>query len=497
MRALVAAAVLAASSSALAADYVVLEAPSSDPGFHAAAAKLAAKHGATIMQLDPASPVDVLSALRKAAPKYVALVLPPQRIDFAFQRRFLDVATRLDDDPFVDFAYGYVTGATGAEAVAFVDACLVAAEKPRPITLGLLGGAQEKSLDAPSHYDLRGGRVAAVRGRVRGGDEDHDHAFLAGFLPKLAKCSAIKVSGHGFPDRVVGTLDASDVAGLRLDGAVVLDGACWNGVTETWWQPDASRVLRRKKVDAPKSVALALLRTGICGYTGFLCPRPQGPELDRDLMELVAHGAALGDARRRDYDKTVLGFLGFGEERMDLEPPGEGSARRADADGIRDIMLWDATGGVLYGDPALRPFTGHVGEDPIDLRFERLDGAITVSTMCPRKSLLLHCDEPAGRIAGKQALKVHARVPLGAVAVGDVTADFVRLGKRDVASRVVWAIEDDRGERFLQLKVSFAREELRDVGKDDDLSLRVTVKPAADSRKARRFGGTVEPPIRE
>jgi hypothetical protein len=50
-------------------------------------------------------------------------------------------------------------------------------------------------------------------------------------------------------------------------------------------------------------------------------------------------------------------------------------------------------------------------------------------------------------------------VPLGKRLVGDVVVDELRVGQASQPSRVLWAVEDDQGERFLQLKVNFPRGE--------------------------------------
>ena len=91
----------------------------------------------------------------------------------------------------------------------------------------------------------------------------------------------------------------------------------------------------------------ARLRSGAVGYTAYTCGRPAGPELDTDASMLVERGLSLGDTRRRDYDKTVLGFLGYGEKRLQLEPVKDGDKLYRKSDLVREIMLEGATGGVF------------------------------------------------------------------------------------------------------------------------------------------------------
>jgi len=46
-------------------------------------------------------------------PRFVVFVLPPEKIDVDLAHQILEMATRVDDDPFVDFEYGFVTGRDG------------------------------------------------------------------------------------------------------------------------------------------------------------------------------------------------------------------------------------------------------------------------------------------------------------------------------------------------------------------------------------------------
>jgi hypothetical protein len=51
----------------------------------------------------------------------VAFVVRPGDFDENLARAVLQMATRIDGDPFVDFAYGYITGSSPEAAVALVE----------------------------------------------------------------------------------------------------------------------------------------------------------------------------------------------------------------------------------------------------------------------------------------------------------------------------------------------------------------------------------------
>ena len=103
------------------ADYVVLTGMDEGDAYHAAAVKLAKHHRTKhILRFDPEHPDRIADRLREIAPTHVAIVLRPEQIHVNSVRRFLKMATTIDADPFVDFEYGFITGATAKEAVRFV-----------------------------------------------------------------------------------------------------------------------------------------------------------------------------------------------------------------------------------------------------------------------------------------------------------------------------------------------------------------------------------------
>ncbi|MCU0863235.1 MAG: hypothetical protein MUC36_05560 [Planctomycetes bacterium] len=443
-------------------DYVVLAATASVDPFDAAAQALVEHHRAELVRFDPAALEPVRAALRRAQPRHVALVMRPEQIEFGFQRRFLQLATELDDDPFVDFAFGYLTGRTGAEALALAQRGI--ARRPEPVDDGVADviGGVERSQVGKGVFHLRRQRLDQLQILSAGESvfpaAGRDVEFLRAQLPKLKGRDVVTFVGHGYPREVVGGPTFAELAGLVLDGAVVLNVACYTGVTNRWYEDDwRAAVLHERTVPLDESFCLSLLRTGVVGYTAYLCPRPAGPELATDLAALVVDGMSLGEARRRDYDKTVLGFLGFGEGRLQLEPVEDGAKFAPQREAVRDIMLEGATGGVLFGDPACVPFAARDGEAPVTITTGAQDGAIVVKARAAVHGLYQHCSDPTAEWGQTMAMRVHARLPLGDRHVTDLVVDELRVGDQPQPSRVLWAIETDRGERFVQLKINFPR----------------------------------------
>ncbi|MBK8975978.1 MAG: hypothetical protein IPM29_08630 [Planctomycetes bacterium] len=479
-----------------ATDYVVLASFAADDPYDAAARRLAERYAAPLLRFDPADLRALRAELAARQPRYAALVVRPDQLDFDLARRVLQISTELDADPFVDVSFGYVTGRTAADALAFVDATLARSGARQPSRVAVVAGGVDTSTTTRRPLVFRRHRIDARQVYCSGGhgaDAGHDRELLATELPALAGVDALTFVGHGLPREVAGGPDWRDLVGRRLDGAIVLNVACYTGVTSAYWEDDPRAGLRRRATVPPaESFCLELLRCGVAGYTAYLCPRPAGPELDTDLAALLVGGATLGDARRRDYDKTVLGFLGYGRRRLELAPLTDSSTLQASRDAVFDIMLEGATGGVLFGDPALQPFVPRPDEAPVRITVTPDEGGLRVAADCPQHLVFLHCSDPTARFGNEMAMRVYARVPLGAALVRDVSVDHCRMGRAELPTRVVWAVEDDCDERgaparYLQLKIMFPRE-LRAIG---PLAAEVLVATTADPELARTCGGHV------
>ena len=102
------------------APYVVADGVGSADPYSKAVTLLAKHRRATVVPFDPEALDPLRDSLRALSPEYVAVVVRPEMIDFNLARRFLQMSTEIDDDPFVDFSYGFITGATPADAVALL-----------------------------------------------------------------------------------------------------------------------------------------------------------------------------------------------------------------------------------------------------------------------------------------------------------------------------------------------------------------------------------------
>lgn len=452
-------------SPAGAEDYLIVDmAGPSDP-YHAAAERLAEVRRGKIISGDPKNLRSLLDALREARPSSVAVVVRPQDLDINLARSFLKLATQVDNDPFVDFAYGFITGDTPDVAVALAEAG-VKAERPRHKPELAFAGVGEKVITKSAvqrkPFPLRKKTIPQLCGQIAG--EEHfpesgrDAAFIAELMPQMQGRSLVMLAGHGYPREVVGGPTYKDLAGLNFEGAVMLNIACYTGVTGRWFENDhVAGVRHERKVADGESFCLAALRTGLAAYVAYACPRPGGPELCLDITDLAAEGLSVGEARRRDYNRVVLAHLAQGFRALRTDQYTDGERIRPPQNVVRDLLLDIATGGLLFGDPAFQPFEGEPGESPVEVATTRSADRISVTVSVAEQNLFIQCSEPLATWGQEQlpALRLMARVPIGQSHVAEVLVKELRLGGDVAAKRLVWAVEEHAGERLVHVKVVF------------------------------------------
>src|SRR5436309_5748369 len=171
-------------------DYIVADAVGRHDASYQAATRLAAHRSAIIVPLDLKNLNAFRDALRQKPPRYVAVVIRPEELDYDLARRFLVMATQLDDDPFVDFSYGFITGVTAEEALAFVERSIKSEEAHREPDLGSISvGESTRSMEVPGTFPSRNKSIAHLQGCLAGPqqlqNQKRDTQFIKMFLPKL------------------------------------------------------------------------------------------------------------------------------------------------------------------------------------------------------------------------------------------------------------------------------------------------------------------------
>ena len=376
---------------------VGLDATARDDAGYLAAAKAAAKfHDAVTQSWDGRDFAKLERILKKYEPENVLFVLRPGTLDINLHRNILLKSAAIDDDIFVDFAFGYLTSRTGAQAgelwkrIERLHRRGLASR--RWVESSVTSGKQ--SLEHPGSVPA----IAKVAGFAG------EHFYVAVHDPKsfefvdrkfreLEKASVIQFTGNGDPqgiwlfddrrnlDRSKHWPYAADKVGhdpkgempritaerfrkLRLAAPIVWSGTCHSAATcrvfvegdivSTFGRTDVATVHRL----APEnSLCLALLEAG---SAALLAPigANHGMSVMMETDFALRHGATLGEVIKSTYDDVLL--AASGKLVLDLQEEGRAHPRR------EWVMQGGGANRILIGDPALRPFK------PVESPIERV-----------------------------------------------------------------------------------------------------------------------------
>lgn len=392
-------------------NYVVLCSVSDTNNFYYQAADTLADYRNGQLVTFDASNVNALeSVLENLSPDYVAVVLSPLELDINFVRRFLMLSTRLDNDPFSDFSYGYITGATGQDALDFVQNIMYA-ESQNIGSLPLnVGGYVASSLN--QIYTFPSGWIDYLNPPVyqdmylETNDNGIGHTYFLNNTSALLNKKLLDIGHNGDPHMIwlfedgnsttnppvwlydstriedpafarVG-ISSYDIDGLNLYPAVAFNGACHSGepkrvmvegdIAATFGDTDWET--KFYTMSDTFSYALTLLKTGITGYFAP-CGANNANDQGEEVYNAFLYQEPLGDIHKRTTDGVVMGFLGNapdlkiytdGEIFFGCDVWASGSFDPADWSGAC-YMLGGKANRIYFGDPMFDPFvTNHASE---------------------------------------------------------------------------------------------------------------------------------------
>ncbi len=358
---------------------VALDHRAAGHGYDSAAKELARLHAADVVEFDGS--FEALAALLSARkPAQLALVLEPGAIDANLPRRLVPLLARFDDDPFVDCAWGIITGATPADALALVANGARAARRNAPArsfafsanplleTCELSGparrdGAEGRALEH-AQLSLTGAdaswreKLARERKRAEGcalveWGPIGDAQGLWLFAPRRERAWSFdpaKVGDDPDGERPRAT-PALLLDGVALDGAVVIGVSSHCGVTRRALVArdvaatfGRSEVVRFHPIAPEQSFALAAIAHGAAAYIAPLSTC-HASRASIESWRIRAGGASLGEVLRLGYDDLVYGGGGLAPA---FEPLVENNAPPLEADVLTGVVQR-----VLFGDPAL------------------------------------------------------------------------------------------------------------------------------------------------
>jgi hypothetical protein len=408
--------------------YLVLLDQDAASDYLPAAEALAALHAGSVRRFDPSDLAGTLETLRASPPRFVVFLLPPERIDVDLTHRILEMSTRVDDDPFGDFEYGFLTGRDGPAARRFVKR-IEAAWKRKFGRKAALFGSWEGLLPPPqnamSAFAALGFDAAERYVSVRAVAEARRKAAREA-LASFRGLDALLFLSHGFPDEMAACFRAADLRDWKVDlsPAVLVNCACYNGAPGRWYAPSSAGIEDKGLVSRDDSVALQLLDSGISAYFAGIDPW-HGPLAIQVFLHLTDDGLRLGEAAKRMHDRLALEFL---PERIAFAPALESAARFA-GEGAAN-RRHNGAGMIFYGDPALAPFAKNAGR-LLSAELETLEsgkarlrlrarplvkGRPGSDFLLPSNRLLDYYSVRSADFASELALEIYRVVPLPAAA---------------------------------------------------------------------------------
>ena len=430
----------------------------------------------------------LLAKLKKLSPDYVAFIARPEQIDVNLAHRILDLSTRVDDDPFVDFSYGIITGRTPKAAVRLAQAGKHSESKKQKPDLGILGvadaGLQKKSISQSQLIPLAGLRLPMTWAHIAAGDAEGKQKFIEESLEQLESKSLFAFAGHGFPDRVVDGPTSNDLEGHDFRGAVAYNIACYTGVTSNWFETDyQSAKTNKNQVSSEDSFCLSMLETGVASYVAYSCARPAGPEMFADMLSLATEGISIGEQRRRHANSVILTHLSQKFDGLDFEEARDGDSLKV-RQTTEAIVRRMSTGSLLFGDPAVVPFRKTKGAYPVSATAKRIGENLQVDVTVRGPLWHWFCSDQLEQTS----MKLETRIPFGGKHVGVVNVDRLPFGKRNPAKKITAAVETHRGKTYLHLKATFNRpEQAMLMQRANGVSARFVVEQANTKEESDRY----------
>ncbi|MFA4986561.1 MAG: lanthionine synthetase LanC family protein, partial [Candidatus Brocadiia bacterium] len=380
-------------------EIVVLYGPDTDKYLDSASA-LADYRGALIARIPDASPAKLADLLKGTGVRYAALFASPATIDINAHRAVINALSHINEDPFMDASFGWLTGAAPVDPMKMLySMAQVESEGLPPLVREVSVAQQIKQLlhTPPAPMSWEPLSTSPMK-------QEHYYFTSVGDNPKcredvpkvingLKGSGSVLLFGCGDPLRTwlfsdqrnmdeklhwaydptkvirdpnhpeMPGIGASDYANAEISPAVVYTGVCHAGVpckalvegdiVSTFG--DTGGKSRYYTISPEYSFCLAMLARGPSAYCAPIGAN-HGNMAALEFYRAAMSGKPLGDVLARGYDDVAfcywasLGTNGIPlEQRLDGEPE-----KWINVTGY--AMLSNSLNRVLYGDPLYTPY---------------------------------------------------------------------------------------------------------------------------------------------
>ena len=408
---------------------------------------------AQVSTFEPGRPESAGKIMRDLRPRYVMVILRPDELDVNLAWNWIKITASLDGDPFLDTSTGFITAESPAKAAAFAGRILDAVEGRLRLPGKLIDNLGPNQMSLKTAWQKTPGAfmvpvfqesfaVETISHGIRGFTEER--------LGEMDGAGFIHYGGHGYPDRVIDSLNGVFVRKLRMAPAVFFNGACYTGVTGRWFSA-ADRV-KEHQVDPRVSFALGVLANNTVAYLAPLHP-DHGLPVYQEMEYLTYSGASLGDVMRDTHNAVILaaGAASF-------EPPVLQDGMKAPNWGPAEIMLFGTASRVLFGDPALMPLEAFSAPPFIQTITEREGKLLVDAVTADTKLKSTFANTFASDLSATGQFNARARLiielPPEWNQVGALEQVVVQLKNAVIPHRMVaWKVEKNRGAYFLHVHI--------------------------------------------
>lgn len=440
------------------APYAILtDIPVDDPYFDVVR-RLARHRSARIIPFSRNRLDETIEPLRRLSPIFVAFVVKPNTLDINFAYSALELSTKVDEDSFCDFAYGFITGATAKDAQCFVENMIRAEKEGIPRKIFAFGPSDITQVDDNSLFEW-------MRQWKRKRLAHKPGSFPQNRLGELTENGILRFWGHGLPEGIDNSLSYRDIQKVCLYPAVVFAGPCYSAVVAKRYEYLPCREKVQSDVVSPEaSLALTCIARGVTGYFGAL-DEDLCLTACREMEYALTTGLPLGLVAKYNYDSVVLSG---NEKILSLPRFREGKTPPA-VKGVQ-LELQQTAARIYLGDPAFRPFQ-KTAAFPISTNIQTTQTGMKIRATLtdPRLRCMLvdpYRDNLCSCSAQNDVLYIRVELPKE---FGRVKTVVYQKCSESLESSphnpIRWATEHWFHRRYIHLQVEWEHDSLRHTGK--------------------------------
>lgn len=439
--------------------YLILATAAADQEYQQAIRKMQGLHpNSTCLMFSTQNLESLLESLRTIQPRYALIFIKPDELDVNFAWQWLELSTRIDDDPLVDVSSGFITGASPDDVNAFVARTADAVQGKSSLPGKLIDNFGPNPQSPPQGFHESAGAfmVPVFQERTALGSIFHGtEGFTDKRLETLQGAGLIHLGGHGDPDGVIDGVQGQQAKQLKLSPCVVFNGACYSGVTSRWFkQWNVKGQVESQTVSGEKSFCLNLLSNKVIAYLAALHP-DHGIPVYQEMEYLAYTGRSLGDVMRHTHNGVIMGNGGTLPQLDPFE-----DQMPAPRWGPSDVMLKGTAARILFGDPALivseafanPPFEITVSSnDPDQLQIR---AELSNPQLKSEFTDTYHADLSANKQQFNDRGLLIIDLPEGWQTVGSVEVSQVRAAGQEIPHRLLsYAVETEGDRKRLHVQV--------------------------------------------